>query len=83
MGRGGYRWREVRKLVYATYPPVCWICDHPIPGGLAGGGEVDHIIAACERPDLIFSIENLRPIHGGRSRCPECGHRCLKPGQAG
>jgi hypothetical protein len=39
-------------------------------------GEVDHIIAVCERPDLQFLLENLRPVHGGKHRCPSCGHRC-------
>jgi hypothetical protein len=81
MGAGGFRWKHLCRLVYETYGPVCWICDHPIPGGV-DGGQVDHVIAVCERPDLKFVLENLRPIHGGRQRCPECGHRCNQVRQA-
>jgi hypothetical protein len=75
MGLGGHRWQALRRLVYATYGSVCYICEHSIPGGV-DGGQVDHVIAVCERPDLAFILDNLRPIHGGKHRCPECGHRC-------
>jgi hypothetical protein len=39
-------------------------------------GQVDHVIAVCERPDLMFELTNLRPVHGGRHPCPVCGHKC-------
>jgi len=81
MGRGGYRWKQLCRAVYATYGPVCWICEHPIPGGV-DGGQVDHVIAVCERPDLAYVLDNLRPIHGGKQRCPSCGHRCNQVRQA-
>lgn len=76
MGRGGFRWKHLCRLVYETFGPICHICDHPISGGLARG-QVDHVIAVCERPDLQFVLENLRPVHGGRYACDQCGHRCL------
>lgn len=75
MGRGGFRWKKLCALVYAEYGPVCHICGHGIPGGLMTG-QVDHVIAVCERPDLRFVLENLRPVHGGRYACPVCGHKC-------
>jgi hypothetical protein len=74
MGRGGFRWNKLRQMVYDVYGPVCWICEHGIPGGVRGG-EVDHVITVCEQPELRFVLSNLRPIHG-RHRCPVCGHRC-------
>jgi hypothetical protein len=81
MGRGGYRWKQLCRLVYATYGPVCHVCYHPIPGGV-DGGQVDHVITVCEAPHLRFELTNLRPIHGGPHRCPECGHRCNQVRQA-
>jgi hypothetical protein len=76
MGRGGYRWKRLCRLVYATYGPICHLCEHPVMGGVDKGGQVDHIIAVCERPDLRFVLENLRPVHGTTNRCGDCGHAC-------
>ena len=84
MGRGGFRWKNLCRLVYATYGPVCHIlmCGHPVVGGVEAGGQVDHIIAVCEAPHLRFELTNLRPVHGATNRCGECGHACNQTRQA-
>lgn len=72
MGRGGYRFRQVALLVYAKWGPCCWVCLHRVVGGVAAGGQCDHVVPACEDPSKRFSVDNLRPIHGGTNRCMEC-----------
>ncbi len=72
MGRGGYRFKKVARLVYATWGPRCWLCEHVIVGGVDAGGQVDHVEPACEEPALRYSVENLRPAHGSTNRCMEC-----------
>src|SRR5260370_11707795 len=81
MGRGGWRWKQLCKLVYETFGPVRHLCSHRIPGGLATG-QVDHIVPVCAWPEGRFLLENLRPCHGGRFPCPECGNRCNQTRQA-
>lgn len=82
MGRGGHRWKKLCEMVYAEYGPVCWLCSHSIPGGLLTG-QVDHVLPYCSHPELQFKLENLRPVHGGKHRCPQCGHRCNLPASPG
>lgn len=66
--------------VFGTYGHVCWlrICQHP------GASSVDHVEPVTEHPERAFSISNMRPAHGSRNRCPECGQCCnqLKGGMS-
>lgn len=69
-GAEGARWHKFKQLVYATYGDSCVVCLH------GGARAVDHVIPLTERPDLVFSLANCRPIHDDKSRCPVCQQNC-------
>lgn len=68
--------------MYATFGPMCHLCEHPVVGGVDNGGQVDHLVAVCEWPAGYFVLENLRPVHGSTNRCGECGNACNQTRQA-
>lgn len=69
-GAEGHRWEKFKRLVFATYGDVCVVCGH------GGARDVDHVIPLTENPSLVFSLQNCRPIHGTKSRCPVCFEAC-------
>lgn len=77
-GIGSHAWDLLRMRVFGAYGHVCWICRHP------GANQVDHVEPVTERPELAFSLANLRPAHGSRNRCLTCGQCCnqLKAGMS-
>jgi hypothetical protein len=62
----GYRWKIFCQAVFGTYGDTCVVCRH------GGARTIDHVIPLAERPDLMFSLENCRPIHGTRNKCFQC-----------
>jgi hypothetical protein len=74
---GGPRWVLLRKRLFAMWGPAppCVYCRHPVFG--PDRGEIAHIISPLIRPDLAWSVSNLRPAHGsGPRRCADCGLNC-------
>jgi hypothetical protein len=45
--------------------------------GHGGARQVDHVIPATERPDLVWDQRNCRPAHGSPGNpCPLCSAAC-------
>jgi hypothetical protein len=51
---------------------VCWICGHDT----YGKADADHVVRVLAHGPEYYDPANLRPAHGTRSRCPECGRAC-------
>ena len=63
----GHRWRIFKQLVTRTYGDTCMVCGH------GGARQAGHVIPITERPDLTFSLANIRPVHGvPGNRCYQC-----------
>ena len=74
---GGRRWQAFRQVVFATYGRTCHLCGHD------GANQVDHVISVLEAPHLAWDLQNCRPAHGTRNRCPVCGRCCNQARLAG
>lgn len=69
--RAGHRYNKFRRLVFATYGNVCWICGH------GGARQVDHVESVTEHPELLYTVSNGRPAHGAPGNtCPVCKLNC-------
>jgi 5-methylcytosine-specific restriction endonuclease McrA len=66
----GKRWEQARAACFATWGTVCWLCGHP------GATEADHIVRVLTHGPEYYDVTNLRPAHGTRSRCGQCGRAC-------
>lgn len=67
----GSRARTFKRLVFATYGDVCWLCEH------GGARQVDHLEPVTEHPELLWDIRNCRPAHGAPgNKCPVCRQNC-------
>ena len=67
----GYGGRAARRWVAAvldTYGTSCHLCGHP------GAESGDHIKPRATHPELMYVVENGRPVH--HQPCPVCGVRC-------
>jgi hypothetical protein len=67
---GGRRWQAFRQVVFATYGRTCHLCGHD------GANQVDHLYPVLTHPELAWVLQNCRPSHGTRNRCPVCGRCC-------
>ena len=67
----GYRWEKFRRLVFATYGDVCYLCHH------GGARRVDHVESVTDHPELKYVLSNCRPVHGAPGNsCPVCRLNC-------
>jgi hypothetical protein len=66
----GRRWQKFRQVVFASYGRTCHLCGHD------GANQVDHLLTVLEYPQYAWTLENCRPCHGTRNRCPVCGRCC-------
>jgi 5-methylcytosine-specific restriction endonuclease McrA len=66
----GRRWQAFRQVVFQTYGRQCHLCGHD------GANTVDHLLTVLEYPQYAWVLENCRPAHGTRNRCPWCGKCC-------
>lgn len=67
-GYGGRRAQAWVAAVLTRYGTTCHLCHHP------GAESGDHLQPRAERPDLMWNIDNGRPVH--HRPCPTCGVRC-------
>lgn len=67
-GYGGRRAIAWVAAVLDRYGTTCHLCHH------AGADSGDHVKPRADRPDLMFVVENGRPVH--HKPCPTCGIRC-------
>jgi hypothetical protein len=74
---GGRRWQAFRMVVFSAYGRTCHLCGHD------GANTVDHLLTVLEYPQFAWVLENCRPAHGTRNRCPECGRCCNQARVAG
>jgi 5-methylcytosine-specific restriction endonuclease McrA len=70
--RSSYRWTQLATKFKATcfkYQLPCHICkqtiDYEAKRGDPSAFEVDHFQPLTRRPDLAYTLSNLRPSHAG------------------
>lgn len=66
------QWKRLKGMLIAGKFAECWLCN--CSGVLAPADSLDHVIPRTERPELAFTLSNLRPVH--HSECPICKCRC-------
>lgn len=54
---GTRRFAALSRRVIARDRGVCWLC------GQAGADTADHVVPVAERPDLAYSLANLKAAH--------------------
>lgn len=67
-GYGGRRAQAWVAAVHRRYGTTCHLCHH------AGADSADHLQPRATRPDLMYDVDNGRPVH--HRRCPVCGVAC-------
>jgi len=67
---GGRRWQKFRAEAFRIYGRRCHLCGHD------GANTLDHLLTVLEHPELAWVMANVRPAHGTRNRCPQCGRCC-------
>lgn len=67
-GYGGRRAQSWVAAVLEEYGTTCHLCRHD------GADSADHIRPRSDRPDLMFTVSNGRPVH--HKPCPACGRTC-------
>lgn len=73
--RSTARWRRVRAMKLAQQP-LCETCE--AAGKTVAATEVDHVQGIWERPDLVYTMENLTsycvPCHARKSAAERQAH---------
>lgn len=64
--------RILRTMLPVTDPKQCHLCL--CNRFTAPSDSLDHVIPRTEKPELTFTMSNLRPVH--HKACPSCGQRC-------
>lgn len=67
----GTRWERFARYAVGYYGGTCHICGH------GGARQADHLESVADRPDLAWSLPNIRPAHGAPGNpCPSCTAEC-------
>lgn len=67
-GYGGRRAQAWVRAVHNRYGTTCHLCGHE------GADSADHLHTRLARPDLMYDVDNGRPVH--HRRCPVCAVAC-------